>query len=72
MPRKGAAARAGAPDTIGELLHLHRRLLGPIGVVDPSLPFVERDRMLANALLRRRIQDAQPKAADIYGKLSPA
>ena len=44
---------------------LYRRLLGPIGVVGSPLPLVKCDRVLAHALVRFSIKNAQPQPADV-------
>jgi hypothetical protein len=60
LVRKGLAAGAGARNARGEPLYLDRCVFGAIRVVGAPLAFVERNGMLANALMRRWVKDAQP------------
>ena len=59
QPGPAPAIRAASCST------LHRRLLRPIGIDGSPLAFVQRDRMLANALVVSRIEDANPQASDM-------
>jgi hypothetical protein len=40
------------------------RLFVPMSLNDSPLALVQRDRMLENALIRRRLDEAKPRSAD--------
>jgi hypothetical protein len=68
--REGRAARAGAGDAGGQLLDLNRCLRRPIGIVRAALTFLQRDCVLAQALVRRAIEDPQPQPADAHDRVA--